>query len=428
MIYISAVGMLNALGRNMDEIADNLSRNVAPGMQPQHGWLQHEQSEQLDQSGQPEQQKQLEQPCWLAGIECELPDIPASLAKHASRNNQLLLAALEQIRAQVDAAIRQFGNDRVAVILGTSTSGLNEGDRRVSAAQGSERQERDSQASDIQLNESLTDESTVGYHYYQQELGDPARFLARYLDLAGPAFTLSTACTSSARAIISGRRLLDAGLADVVIVGGADTLSRMPINGFNSLESLSLTRCQPFAEARQGITIGEASVLMLLTREPQAVALLGVGESSDAWHMSAPHPEGVGAVRAISQALADAALSPADIGYINLHGTATQLNDQIESRVVQQLFGNTTACSSTKHLTGHTLGAAGACEAALCWLLLTRDLMLPAQDFSSANRDASLPDCGLLIASAPLTTPVIMSNSFAFGGNNTSLIFGKKHA
>lgn len=417
MIYISAVGMLNALGRNMDEVADNLSRNVAPGMQPRHGWLQHDQLEHCDQA------EQQEQPCWLAGIEGELPQIPAALAKHASRNNQLILAALEQIRSQVDAAIRQFGNDRVAVILGTSTSGLNEGDRRVRAAYESEHPDEDSQPS-----APLADESTADYHYYQQELGDPARFLAHYLDLAGPAFTLSTACTSSARAIISGRRLLDAGLADVVIVGGADTLSRMPINGFNSLESLSVTRCQPFAQARQGITIGEASVLMLLTREPQAVALLGVGESSDAWHMSAPHPEGVGAVSAISQALADAALSPADIGYINLHGTATQLNDQIESRVVQQLFGNTTACSSTKHLTGHTLGAAGACEAALCWLLLTRDLMLPAQDFSSANRDASLPDCGLLTACAPLTTPVIMSNSFAFGGNNTSLIFGKIHA
>lgn len=387
MIYISAVGMLNALGRNADEIAENLHRNEAPGMRLSDGWVQPEQS------------------CWLGNVEGELPDIPADLAMHRSRNNQLLLAALAQIRPQVEEAIARFGHDRVAVILGTSTSGLNEGDRLV--------------------NGQLNRQTTEGYHYYQQELGDSARFLSAYLNLEGPAFTLSTACSSSSRAIISGRRLIDAGLADVAIVGGADTLSRMPINGFNSLESLSLTRCQPFARERCGITIGEAATLMLLTRDTHPVALLGVGESSDAWHMSAPHPEGAGAIRAIEQALQDAALCAKDVGYINLHGTATRLNDLIESKVVNQLFGEQTPCSSTKHLTGHTLGAAGACEAALCWLLLTRNIALPAQDFSNATPDESLPRCGLLLNAELLMKPVVMSNSFAFGGNNTSLILGK---
>lgn len=141
--------------------------------------------------------------------------------------------------------------------------------------------------------------------------------------------------------------------------------------------------------------------------------------------MSAPHPEGLGAQRAIIMALEQAGLAPHELGYINLHGTATRLNDQIEAAVVHQIFGETVPCSSTKHLTGHMLGAAGIGEAALCWLLLTRALHLPAQDFSDCERDDALPVCGLLTAPAPLTRPVILSNSFAFGGNNACLILGK---
>ncbi|MFJ5471023.1 beta-ketoacyl-[acyl-carrier-protein] synthase family protein [Pectobacterium carotovorum] len=384
MIYINAVGALNALGNNLDDIADNLASGHAPGMRPDIGWLLHD------------------KPCWTGKADAELPVIPVELAAHNSRNNQLLLAALEQIRPQVDAAIAQFGSDRVAVILGTSTSGLDEADRYVS-------------------------ENISTYHYAQQELGDPSRFLAAYLKLNGPAYTISTACSSSARALISGKRLIDAGLVDVAIVGGADTLSRMPLNGFDSLESLSSTRCQPFSEERNGITIGEGVALMLIGPQPDRVAVLGVGESSDAYHMSAPHPEGEGAIRAITMALSQAGLQPEDVGYINLHGTATRLNDQIEANVVHAVFGDGVPCSSTKHLTGHTLGAAGISEAAICWLLLTRDLPLPPQDFSRSHPDASLPSCGLLREPAPLTRPVILSNSFAFGGNNTCLILGTNH-
>ncbi|MFJ5336780.1 beta-ketoacyl-[acyl-carrier-protein] synthase family protein [Pectobacterium sp. CHL-2024] len=384
MIYINAAGALNALGNNLDEIAGNLASGHAPCMRPDTGWLLHD------------------KPCWTGNVDAELPVIPVELAAHNSRNNQLLLAALEQIRPQVDTAIAQFGPERVAVILGTSTSGLDEADRYVS-------------------------ENLPTYHYAQQELGDPSRFLAAYLALNGPAYTISTACSSSARALISGKRLIDAGLVDVAIVGGADTLSRMPLNGFDSLESLSSTRCQPFSEERNGITIGEGVALMLIGRQPDRVAILGVGESSDAHHMSAPHPEGEGAIRAINMALSQAGLQPEDVGYINLHGTATRLNDQIEASVVHAVFGDRVPCSSTKHLTGHTLGAAGISEAAICWLLLTRDLPLPAQDFSYSRPDASLPSCGLLSAPAPLSKPVILSNSFAFGGNNTCLILGTNH-
>lgn len=384
MIYISAFGMVNALGNSLAQIAAQLQAGHAPGMQPRDGWLQAEKR------------------CWLGEVQGELPVIPAALAAHNTRNNQLLLAALAQMRPALDAAIAQYGRERVAIVLGTSTSGVDEGDRQV-------------------------DGGLPGFDYRMQELGDPSRFLAHYLELDGPAYTLSTACSSSARAIISGQRLIDAGLVDVALVGGADSLSRMPINGFASLDSLSERHCAPFSAQRDGISIGEAGALLLLTREKQPLALLGCGESSDAWHMSAPHPEGVGAERAMLMALQQAGLAPQDVGYINLHGTATPLNDQVESAVVHRLFGNAVPCSSTKHLTGHTLGAAGATEAALAALILHDNLPLPPQDFSADPRDTALPDCGLLTASQSLARPVIASNSFAFGGNNTCLIVGKAH-
>lgn len=387
MIYISAIGMINALGQSTEEIAANLAQGTAPGIRRREHWLQNQQD------------------AVLGGVDGELPAIPDSFAAHRSRNNQLLLAALVQIQPVVDDALSRFGADRIAVVLGTSTSGLDEGDRHVSHI--------------------AHHEASPSWQYPQQELGDPSRFLTAWLGLNGPAFTLSTACSSSARAIISGRRLIEAGLADIAIVGGADTLSRMPINGFNSLESLSTTLCQPFARDRGGITIGEGAALMVLTREPHPIALLGVGESSDAYHISAPHPQGAGALRAIEQALQDAGLKPEEVGYINLHGTATLLNDQIESKVVHDLFGESVPCSSTKHLTGHTLGAAGITEAALSALILHYDLPLPAQDFSRSPVDPTLPPCGLLHVAEPLARPVILSNSFAFGGNNASILLGR---
>ena len=387
MIYISAVGMVNALGNSADEIATNLTQGVSPGMRSRAGWLQGHSD------------------AIFGGVEGELPAIPDSMAAHRTRNNQLLLAALAQIQPAVDEAIARVGRDRIAVVLGTSTSGLDEGDRHVSLVSNGQ--------------------ESPHWHYPQQELGDPSRFLANWLTLEGPAYTLSTACSSSARAMISGRRLIEAGLVDIAIVGGADTLSRMPVNGFNSLESLSVTLCEPFGRDRRGITIGEGAALMILTREPQPVALLGTGESSDAYHISAPHPQGEGAIRAITQALREAGLQAHDVGYINLHGTATPLNDHIESQVVHTLFGADVPCSSTKHLTGHTLGAAGITEAALSWLILTSELPLPPQDFSRYDPDPALPPCGVLHQPTALQKAVILSNSFAFGGNNASILLGR---
>ena len=388
MIYFSAVGMVNALGNDVAQIAQSLTTGSSPGMTLQEGWLTED------------------RPIWLGAVTADLPAIPADLLSHRSRNNQLLLAALAQIETQIQAAIAQYGKDRVAVIMGTSTSGIAEGEEAVRYFH-------------------QHGEFPQGYDYPQQELGDPSQFMAEFLDLSGPAYTLSTACSSSARAIISGKRLIESGLVDAAIVGGADSLCRMPINGFNSLESLSHGRCTPFGQNRDGINIGEAAALILLTREPADVALLGVGESSDAWHMSAPHPEGLGAERAINMALNMAGLNADAVGYINAHGTATPLNDQVEAAVIHRLFSDRTPCSSTKHLTGHTLGAAGATEAALSWLIITHNLSLPHQDFALTPRDASLPDIWLAEAGEPLIKPVILSNSFAFGGNNASILIGR---
>lgn len=389
MIYIKNVALVSALGNSIDKTIHHLIQGVSPGMKQQRGWLPNDVS------------------CLVGCVDGALPEITETLSKHNSRNNRLLLSAYQQIADEVDQLINSYGKHRIGVILGTSTSGLDESDHYVS--------------------EVLNQKEHREYAYEMQELGDPALFLSAYLGVSGPAYTISTACSSSSRAIISGYRLLQTDMADAVIVGGVDTLSRMSISGFNSLEALSPEQCIPFGASRQGINVGEAAALMILTKESAPIALMGYGESSDAWHMSAPHPEGDGAIQSIQQALNMSGLLPEDIGYINLHGTGTRLNDEMEAGVIHQIFGESTPCSSTKYLTGHTLGAAGACEAVLCWLLLSHRLSLPPQLYFGGERDSTLPECGLIEHEMQLNKPYMMSNSFAFGGNNTSLILGEIH-
>ncbi|MGE6168119.1 beta-ketoacyl-[acyl-carrier-protein] synthase family protein [Aeromonas media] len=387
--FITAYGLISALGEGVDASAEALLAWQAKGSTP---LTRHNQAL-LDGRLTP-----------VGRVEGELPAIPAALAPYASRNNQLLLAALAQIRPALDEALATFGPARVGLVLGTSTAGIGEAELAVAAARRGEA-------------------VPPVFDYRQQELGSPSEFLARHLGLEGPAYTLSTACSSSARAFISGQRMLAAGLVDTVLVGGADSLCGLTLNGFDSLESLSGTLCQPFDTGRQGINIGEGAALFLLSRQPAPLALLGVGESSDAWHISAPHPDGMGAEAAMGMALAQAGLRPEQVGYINLHGTATRLNDAMESQAVYRLFGDRVPCSSTKPLTGHVLGAAGAIEAALACLLLERALPLPPQRVMTG--DPALAPIRLVSGTTPLATPRILSNSFAFGGNNVSLLFGR---
>jgi 3-oxoacyl-[acyl-carrier-protein] synthase-1 len=265
------------------------------------------------------------------------------------------------------------------------------------------------------------------YHYRQQELGSAAQFAARYLGLEGPRYTISTACSSSAKAFASAQRLLVAGRCDAAIVGGADSLCRLTLNGFDALESLARDVCNPFSLNRKGINIGEGACVFVLTREAGPIRLCGVGESSDGYHMSAPDPTGKGAELAIRAALAQAGVTTADVGYVNLHGTATPKNDEMESQVIARVFGCSTPCASTKALIGHTLGAAGAQELGLCWLLLSEanaQRRLPPHVWDGV-RDPALDAIDLVGPGVHWRQDVFVSNSFAFGGSNTTVAIGR---
>ncbi len=341
----------------------------------------------------------------IGRVTCHLPAIPENLARYASRNNQLALSALLQMQSSIEQAIAQYGNDRVAVIVGTSTSGISDGEQALSS-------------------KLSNGPFPCDYHYRKQELGNTAEFIADYFNISGPCYTISTACSSSGRVFISAKRMLKAGLVDAVIVGGADTICQLTLNGFNGLEALSNQLCMPFSAERSGINIGESAAFMLLSTQPSDIALLGVGDSSDAHHISAPHPEGMGAEQAMQKALDDAGLQPEAIGYINAHGTATPLNDSMESKAIYRVFGDAVPVSSTKPLTGHTLGAASATEAAIAWHILRHKLPLPQQNCINKAEDIAVT---LVETEQYLGDKAILSNSFAFGGNNISLIFGYTH-
>lgn len=392
--YLNALGVICALGRGKREVTANLFAGDCSGLRTETGWVP-------------------ERALPVAAVSGELPQIPVELEKQNTRNNQLLLEAALQIRAEIDQAIQTYGRDRIGVILGTSTSGIDEASRGL--------------AHYIREHEFPAE-----YDYQQQELGAPANFLADWLQLSGPAYVISTACTSSARALMSAQRLLNLGLCDAVLCGGVDSLCKLTLNGFSALEAVSGKRCNPFSVNRNGINIGEAAVLFLMTKNAgagQAIALLGSGASSDAHHISAPEPTGRGALQAMSKALNRANLQPQQIHYLNLHGTATQHNDAMESLAVTALFPQGVPCSSTKPMTGHTLGAAGALEAAFCWLSLSpdnRDHALPPHLWD-AQPDPLLPALHWVTPADRLTSIApryLMSNSFAFGGNNVSLIIG----
>ena len=330
--YLNALGVICALGRGQAEVSRSLFAGDCSGMRAESGWVP-------------------ERVLPVAGVHGELATIPPELGQQSSRNNQLLLEAALQIEGEIRQAIHRYGASRVGIVLGTSTSGIDEASRGIA--------------------QYLRDRHFPSdYDYQQQELSAPANFLADWLQLSGPAYVISTACTSSARALMSARRLLELGLCDAVICGGVDSLCKLTLNGFSALEAVSGQRCNPFSVNRNGINIGEAAVLFLMTRSAHApaIALLGGGASSDAHHISAPEPAGRGALQAMHKALARAGLQAGQISYLNLHGTATQHNDAMESRAVASLFPEGLPCSSTKPLTGHTLGAAGALEAAFCWL------------------------------------------------------------
>jgi 3-oxoacyl-[acyl-carrier-protein] synthase-1 len=346
----------------------------------------------------------------VAGVDGER--LPAHLQKFDCRNNRLAELALRQdgFFGAVEQAAQRWGRTRVGVFLGTSTAGILQTELAY--------RERDS------ISGALPPSFEYASTHNSFSVAD---YIRRRCRLQGPAAAVSCACASSAKVFGSARRMIEAGLIDAAVVGGVDSLCLTTLYGFHSLQLTSPAPCRPFDLARDGISIGEAAAFALLERVPEnaaadSVLLLGIGESSDAYHMSAPHPEGLGARRAMQAALAGAELEPSDIDYINLHGTGTPSNDRSESQAVTSLFGPTTPCSSTKGATGHTLGAAGALEAVISCLSLQHGLM--PGGVHTAQIDPTLTAHYIRDnRRGPVTH--VLSNSFGFGGTNCSLIFGR---
>lgn len=391
-VYLNALGLVTPLGRDKSEVACNLFRGSLTGL--------IERTDLLPQ-----------RTVHVGTVPWTLPELPTHLTHLDCRNNRLALAALCQIEDTVKEIASRAGAHRVAVVMGTSTSGIAEGEEALAS----------------RLEKGVW---PSGFCYSRQEVGNLAKFAAAYFELTGPAYTITTACSSSAKALASAQRLIATGLCDAAVAGGADTLCRMTLTGFDSLEALARYYCNPFSRNRDGINIGEGAAVFLMSREPSPVALLGAGESSDAYHVSAPDPEGVGAARAMHRALEHAKLSPEAISYINLHGTATPLNDAMEGRAVAEVFGGNTPCSSTKPMTGHMLGAAGAAEAAFLWLMLEPQYatgLVPPHIWDGAA-DPAIPILNLAPAAYSIGLPdrcAALSNSFAFGGSNASVILGR---
>jgi 3-oxoacyl-[acyl-carrier-protein] synthase-1 len=345
----------------------------------------------------------------VAMVDAGLPQLGEEFAEYDCRNNRLAAYVLGQIEAPIRSAIDRFGRGRVAVVAGTSTSGVGDAEEAIRIRERSGALPR-------------------RFRSAQLEFGGISEFVSSWLGVTGPSFTLSTACSSGARALASARALLAMGVADAVVCGATDTICGLTCNGFSSLGLVCEELTNPCSLHRCGLTLGEAGAFFVVEREEGGVQLVGVGESSEAHHMSAPDPDGAGALSAMRSALEDAGLAPEDIAYLNIHGTGTPANDAMECRAISALFGERTPVSSTKPLTGHTLGAAGATEAAFCAQILERrdgdELLLPPHRWDAAA-DPALPRLDFVGDARRARvgpTAWLMSNSFGFGGNNCTLV------
>lgn len=351
-------------------------------------------------------------PTWIGRVDgLEEIRLPESLAHWDCRNNRLAWLGLhaDGFIEAVAAAREKYGASRIALILGTSTASI--GETELAYTQ-------------------LDEQGMFPVNQRRAAVHTPhslAMFTQQVLGISGPSETISTACSSSAKVFASAERLIRLGLADAAVVGGADTLCGSVLFGFNSLELVSSEPCRPFDATRKGISLGEAAGFALVERvqtgaDAAPLHLLGYGEASDAHHMSTPHPEGLGAERALDEALARAGLAPEAIDYINMHGTASQKNDEVEGALVARRFPARTHASSTKGFMGHTLGAAGIVEAVISLLAIERGVMP-----GTVNTHTLDESFGPQIRLEPARGEVryALTNSFGFGGNNCSLVFGK---
>jgi 3-oxoacyl-[acyl-carrier-protein] synthase-1 len=327
---------------------------------------------------------------------------------------RIIDAALEQIRPDIEKAIAKYGPEKIGVCLGSCDNG--------------------SEASLNAHREQLTTGNfPQGYELRFQGASFPAESIAEKFGIRGPVMTIATACASGASAIVRGAELIQAGLCNAVIAGGADIVSETVLMGFHALEALSDSLTNPFSKNRKGINLGEGAAFFLLdslsSNETVApVELIGIGESADAYHMTGPGPDGIGPVKAMKAALLDAGIEPTNIGYVNLHGTGTQLNDLTEALAMRAVFGDTMPpASSTKPIMGHTLGVAGTLEAAVCWMVLTERKGLPVHCWDGVQDEGLVFHPFIPSGLSPYEAPSIcMSNNFAFGGCNVSLILARR--
>ncbi|MBR0672099.1 beta-ketoacyl-ACP synthase [Neoroseomonas soli] len=347
---------------------------------------------------------------WVGRVrEADTVEPPAAFAAFACRNTRLAELALRQdgFTEAVAAAVARHGAGRVAVVLGTSTSGIEETEQAWSrrGADG-----------------ALPPYDFASTH----DLHALPRYVRARLGLKGACISISTACTSGARAFLDAATLIAAGVADAAVVGGADTLCRLTLHGFGSLELLAKGPTRPCAEDRDGICIGEAAAFALLERagpeDAGALGLLGAGASSDGHHMSSPHPDGLGAVVAMRAALDSAGLAPSQIDYVNMHGTGTRANDAMEDRALARIFGDAVPCSSTKGWTGHTLGASGALEAAISTVCIEAGLVPGCLGLDRADPSFA---SGIVVTNRAARVDRVLSNSFGFGGSNCALVIGR---
>ena len=390
-VFLSQFGIICCLGASKTEVYSNLISGSQKGIISQSDFIP---------------QKTLK----LGTVTENLPEIPKNFSAYNTRCNQLLLAAYLQIEEYAKTAIKNYGKDRIGIVIGTGTTGIAEVEQAL-LYYGEKNHYLDS------------------FDYRFLSLGNPAEFLFKYLDLSSIYCTVSTACSSSAKAFVTARNLIQSDLCDIVIVGGVDVLSKLTVNGFYALEAISENICNPFSKNNDGITLGEGASIFILGKEETCIELLGIGESSDAHHVTSPDPTGLGAQVSMKKALEDAGVLLSEIDYLNLHGTGTNLNDQMESTAVHTLFkNNVPPCSSTKPLTGHTLGAAGAIELGLCWLTLSdinKKKYLPPHIWDGQFCEEYSPIRLTKKKSEIESIKNCMSNSFAFGGSNVTLIIGQ---
>jgi len=397
-IWLSAPGLICCAGKNKNELYDSCLKGYQGGMVMRE----------------------------LSGINGKFPvgkisealpevDFPPAPYAGETRIIRIIDAALEQIRPDIEKAIAKYGAKKIGICLGSCDNG-SEGSliaHQAFLSQGAFPQD---------------------YKLRFQSASFPAEFAAQKFGISGPMFTCATACASGASAIIRGAELICAGVCDAVIAGGADIVSDTVFAGFHALEAISNSITNPFSKNRKGINLGEGAAFFLLDSaadavENSAVELLGTGESSDAYHMTAPGNDGAGPAKAMKAALVDAELKAEQIGYINLHGTGTELNDKTEALAMKAVFNDVPPISSTKPITGHTLGAAGALEAAVCWMVLTEQKGLPVHCWDGV-KDEEISGYESLVSptggDGQKAPSICMSNSFAFGGCNVSLILGRR--